>query len=214
MFNLNLDILYDNGKILCFAGRSGMSVSTYNMIQPFRPAEIYSLEDLQTKDASWFGQRQFIAITSDVSLKMSIVNFLTSQQAHFFTLVNKFHSISPTVKIGVGTYISGFNSIDVDNIEIGNHCIIGTHNTFGHNVSVEDYCQISHYNFINHCSLGKGSVVGTRSMIYSGTDKAINIPSFCNITSNSRILESLSQTGTYHSRKLMSELDSRTYRIL
>lgn len=214
MFNLNLDILHDNGKILCFAGHSSMSVSTYNMIQPFRSAEIYSFEDLQTKDALWFDKRQFIVITSDVSLKISIVDFLTKHQVHFFTLLNKLNSFSPKVKIGVGTYIATFNSLDVDDIEIGNHCLISTHNTFGHCVKIGNFCQVSHFNFLNHCTLGDGTMVGTQVFIHSKDKKTIDIPPFCNITSNSRILDSLDRSGTYHGRRLMSDQDSRTHRIL
>jgi UDP-3-O-[3-hydroxymyristoyl] glucosamine N-acyltransferase len=213
--DLNYNILYDNGKILCFAGLCRLSVTTYNMLRDHMTCEVCSVEDLQNKDADWFEQRQFIVISSDITFKMSTVDFLVKQQAHFFTLVSKFNSISPDVKIGVGTYIGPFNTFEVDEITIGNHCVICTHNTVGHNVQINDHCHVSHYIFVNHCVLGQGTIVGTQVLITpSNHNETIIIPPYCNITSNSRIVQSLESTGTYHGRRLMTKSDSRTNRIL
>ena len=211
---MSYKILHDNGNLLCFVGHSMMSRSTYNIVKEYRDTEICSHEDLDNKDSAWFQQRQFIVISSDVAGKIITIKRLEQHGVHFFSAVNQFNTISPTTIIGHGTYIGGFNSFDVDDIKIGNHVVICSHNTFGHDCCVGDFCHISHYSFFNQSNIGTGTVVGTQVLMCPPKNSSIEIAKYCNITSNSRITSSIIQSGTYHSRRLISPNDSRIERIL
>lgn len=211
----NYEILYDNGKILCFVGYSGLGKSCYELMASHRASELCSIEHVLAQDQSWINDRQFIVISSDVKFKQDCVTKL--QKVHFFSLVSKSNYFNPSVKIGQGTWISTFNTFEIGNVVIGDHCCIHTHNTFGHECTIGDYCNIGHWGFYGNCNIGTGTVIGIRVFL-TNTDTTsyapIQIPAYCNIMSESRITKDLAQAGTYcHTRKV-NELTSLQHRIL
>jgi carbonic anhydrase/acetyltransferase-like protein (isoleucine patch superfamily) len=192
-----------------------MSQCIYLFFKDYRDSIIISYEDLHDKDKDWYAKYQFIVVTSVVSKKIEIVNQLKIFDAHFFSLLHNYSTIGPDTKIGQGTLIFAFNSIDINDIVIGDHVIICTHNTLGHNCVVEDYCHIGHHSFLNWCNLGKGTVLGTRIEIMSNRiNERINIPEYCNIISHSLINESILESGTYYKSRKTSDQTSLTLRIL
>ena len=211
---MHYNIIHDNGQSLCFVGQSMMSGSTYNIVKEYRDAELVSIEDLEFKNSDWYLRHQFIVILSDIKTKIQVINYLQQKAVHFFSVVNHHNTISPTVKIGHGTYIGGFNSLDVDDIKVGDHVVICSHNTLGHFCSIENFCHISHYTFINHSTIGQGTVIGTQVIICPPKNNSIAIAEYCNITSNSRVTKNIDQSGTYYGTRMISNEDSQTYRIL
>jgi acetyltransferase-like isoleucine patch superfamily enzyme len=211
---MQYNIIHDNGQPLCFVGKSRLSSSIYNIVKDYREAQTVSFEDLKSKDLDWYSKHQFIVILSDVKAKIQIVNYLKQNSAHFFSLVNCYNTISSTAKIGYGTYIGGFNSLDIDDIEVGDHVSICTHNTLGHFCSIRNFCHVSHYTFINCAIVGQGTVIGTQVIICPPTHTFIEVAEYCNITSNSRITKNIDQPGTYYGTRMISNKDSQTSRIL
>ena len=211
-------LLHDNGKPLCFVGNNSMNKSIYLFFKDYRDSIIISYEDLHDKDKDWYAKYQFIVVTSVVPKKIEIVNQLKIFNAHFFSLLHNYSTIGPDTKIGQGTLILAFNSIDIVDINpivIGDHVIICTHNTLGHNCTINDFCHIGHYSFLNCCNIGIGSALGVRIDIVSKIGAEIlNIAEYSNIMSHSLVTESLLESGTYYKNRKISNQTSLTERML
>lgn len=211
----NYEILYDNNKILCFVGHSKISKSCYELMVAHRESEIWPIEHVLKQDETWLNSRQFIVISSDVKFKQNCVSKMTN--AHFFSLISKSNCFNPTVKIGHGTWISTFNSFEIGTIVIGDHCCVHTHNTFGHECTVGDYCNIGHWGFYSNCNIGQGTVMGIKVFLTTTdttSNKLIQIPPYCNIMSESRITKDILQPGTYYHSRKKNDLTSLQHRIL
>jgi carbonic anhydrase/acetyltransferase-like protein (isoleucine patch superfamily) len=212
---MTFKILHDNNLPLCFVGLGAMSKSFYSFFCNYRNSIIIGYEEVEQKSKEWLQQYQFIAITSDVRRKIKIVNTLTQSGVHFFSLLHNYSSVSPSFKCGHGTFIGAFNSFDVSDITVGNHAIISTHNTFGHELHIRDFCHIGHHSFLNFADIGQGSVLGSNvNIMQSELNQTVVIPEYCNIMSYSMITNSLPESGTYYKSRKISSDTSLTKRIL
>ena len=211
----NYEILHDNNKILCFVGHSELSESCYKLMAPYRAAEIWPIEYTLEQDQAWLDDRQFIVVSSNVKFKQQCVKQLGP--VHFFSLISKFNCFNVNTKIGQGTWISTFNSFEIGTVKVGNHCCIHTHNTFGHECVIGDYCNIGHWGFYSNCNIGQGTVIGVKVFLTTTdipSDKPIKIPPYCNIMSESRITRDIVQPGTYYHSRKINDFTSLQHRIL
>lgn len=212
---MSFNILHDNGKPLCFVGVGNMSKSIYSFFHDHNNSIIIGYEEVEQQSTEWLQQYQFIVITSDVALKMKMVDQLTKQGVHFFSLLHKYNAVSPSFKCGKGTLVCAFNSMDVGDIVVDDHVIVCTHNTFGHDLHIHDFCHVGHHSFLNHANIGQGSVLGINvDILPSEMNQTIVIPEYCNIMSYSMITNSLPDSGTYYKTKKVSPDTSLTKRML
>ena len=211
---MSFNIMHDSGLPLCFVGLGRMSQDLYSFFKTEKNNIIISYEDIILQNKEWFKTYQFIVITADISKKIAVVELLKLHKAHFFSLVHSSSYVCFDTKIGHGTIIMPFNCFSVRGIVIGNHVDIHTHNTFGHECVVDNYCHIGHHSFLNKCHIHQGTVLGTRiDIMAGGIDEYIHIAEFCNILSHSIITESLPDTGTYYKSKKINNQSSLQYRI-
>jgi UDP-3-O-[3-hydroxymyristoyl] glucosamine N-acyltransferase len=172
------------------------------------------VEQLQQQNKDWLSQYQYIMLGSDIALKISAVEYLDSQGVDWFSLIHDTsHTINPDVKIGRGTLVSSWVDLLCGVIDIGDHVILSSFIQFGHYVTLENFCHVSAYCFLNNTRIGQGTVIGLRSSIMNRTGTTI-IPNYTNILSGSTIYDSLSESGTYNGRRRIDDRTSLEHRIL
>ncbi|KAA1039303.1 acetyltransferase [Macrococcus equipercicus] len=83
----------------------------------------------------------FIAIGNN-SIRKKIIDELNINNERFISIVSVHAIVSPTVKLGYGSYI-GAGVIVNANTTIGNHTIINTNATIEHDCNIGDFCLIN-----------------------------------------------------------------------
>ena len=218
LMDYKYNILHDTGKPLCFVGHSTLNKSIYSELSRAREAQLINIEELEDKDQTWYDQYQFIVSTSDVAFKETIVQQLNSYKVDFFSIVHNSNVFFDSTIIGRGTFISAYNAtMPTDHVVIGNHVIIGTHCLFGHECVIEDFTHVSSYGYLGCCHIHRGSIIGLRTSIIASVQHIggiIHIPEYSNIMVDSRITESLKESGTYAGNRRVNNFTSREVRIL
>lgn len=206
-------VLHDNGKILCLIGNTEMSRRAKGLLSHTHEVELVRLEDTLNNSPTWFNQRQFLLVTSDINFRLATMNALEPRHLDWFSVVGQNNILHPKIKIGHGVFIGSFNDLSAENITIGDHSQISCYCQFGENVNIGQYGHVSGYTYINNCILGTGCIVGLRStLVNQGT--VINIPEYTNFLANSMVTKPILDSGTYYGNKKIDTRDSRTHRIL
>jgi acetyltransferase-like isoleucine patch superfamily enzyme len=206
-------ILYHHDKTLCVVTNSILATDLCFNLRDLTPEQV-SAETIDQCDQDWVRQRSFIVLTSDVKLKQKTVEKLQSHGANFFSAVNKKNRLGSSTKIGVGTWIDCYNqSLALDTVVIKDHCIISSFNLLGHGLALEDFCHISAHGFFSNCTIGQGSVIGTRSTVI-GDQQRINIAPYTNLLTGSTVTKNILVAGTYLGNRRFSNDTSLDQRIL
>ena len=213
---MNYQILHDNNKSMIFVGTGTMSISMCeSMVAQGHSAVALSIEEVIAQSASWANNHQFIVVGSDVKFKIMATDAIRNLGGSFFSIVHKYNIMHPTTVIGRGVYVAGFNSFAVKGIQIKDHVFISTHNTFGHYAVVDNYSHISSNCYISKSKIGQGVVVGSYALITNeNIDGYTDIVDYTNIKSQSRIVKSITKSGTYYGNRLVDEQNSLQLRIL
>lgn len=209
------NILYDQGKDLCFVGDTGLNRQCMDMLFD-RRCETVTTEELEEKNQEWFDNRQFISVTGDIIVKEKAVNVVSKKNGHFFSLVGKNNAIHPKTKIGVGSFINEYNDLLGESI-IGDHVIVSCFCQFGREVTIENFCHISSYVYINNCHISKGVAMGLRSCVlgpkFTETDTK-HIIDYCNLMANSVVTKNIDKPGTYFGNRFVNGMTRHEYRII
>lgn len=208
------NLFNDQDKQLCFVSLSSLSRQIAEEFKEYHASNI-AVEDLPADDASWYEDKQFIVVTSDVSLKKKAVAYIEQNQGTFFSVIHKNSEISHKTHIGHGTFVYAYTQTLPNEVAvIGNHCCIGSHVVVGHNVIMHDHCHISPQCYISNCVLNEGVVVGVQSRIMGQFNSKISVASYCNIFMNSTVTKNIEKSATYYNNKLVNHFTSLDHRIL
>ena len=207
-------VAHDQGKQLCFVGLGGMSRKIAEDFAQHH-AILVSVENLADKNSTWFDDKQFIVITSDVALQKKAVELIDSHKGNYFSLINKNTELSQQTRIGVGTFINVYAStLPNEYAYIGNHCTIGSYVCIANQVVIHDFCHVSPQCYINQCELYEGTVIGVQGKIAGQVNEKISIAPYSNIMMNSMISKTISRSGTYFNNRRVSDSTSLEDRIL
>lgn len=207
------NVLHDNGKILCLIGNTEMSRRAKGLLSHTHKVELVRLEDMLQHSPTWFSQRQFLLVTSDINFRLATMSSLGNLSLDWFSVVGQNNILHPDISIGQGVFIGSFNDLSAENITIDDHSQVSCYCQFGENVKVGKYGHISGYTYINNCILGTGCVVGLRSTLVN-QGSTVEIPEYTNFLANSMVTKPIAQSGTYYGNKRINSSDSRTHRIL
>ena len=207
-------VLYDQGRQLCFVGLGSMS---RQIAEDFKShnALIVSVEELDSKDSDWFANKKFIVITSDVALKKDAVAKIDRNNGSYFSLIHKNTEVSKQTHIGVGTFVYVYTqTLPNEKAFIGDHCFISSHCVIAHNVVIHHFCHLSPQCYINNCDLLEGAVVGVQAKIAGQVNQRISIAPYCNILMNSVITKNIEKSATYYNNRFVNNGTSLDHRIL
>ena len=207
---INYTIYHNHNLRICIIGNTSLSRRVRGYLEPDHEVDTISVEDLLTQSSDWISQRQFLFLTGNIKFKIHTLNLLEHLNLNWFSLVSDGNHIHPNTKIGKNVFIGSYNDLCSNNISIGDHCIISWFCQIGQNVTIDDYCHISGYSFLNCCILNPGCVLGLRCTILS-PDIIINIPSRTNFLIGSVVTKSISESGTYLGHRRVSKENSETY---
>lgn len=210
----NFKIHNTQNKIPCFVGHSSLTLSVYDNVKRYHTCENVSIEKIDQQNDSWFSDRAFIVITSDIAFKIQTIKYLEQKNVTFFSLIDISTHLGANTTIGHGCCVFSFNDMTVGHVSIGNHCIVGMHNVLSHDCIVEDYCHVGHYGFFSFCKIGVGTVFGIRTTMIGQLEGYINTADFCNFITGSTITKTVDKAGTYYGNRRLSTSTSLTKRIL
>lgn len=124
------------------------------------PPIISSVEEYIPQDDDVF----FCAL-GDCHYRRIYAEKILEKGGKFMSLVSPGSWVSPTAKIGVGAFISGWTSIS-DNVDIGDFTIIHSFVNIGHDVKIGMYNSIESYCFFGgHSQTGNDTTFHVRSSI-------------------------------------------------
>lgn len=185
----------------------------YQYWKQYRPSIQIDLEQAQQHDQSWFDQHQFICAVSNVGFKYFVVDQLKKFQPHYFSVLGEGNMFSNT-KIGNGTFIQNYNTAICNNINIGDHCTIGSYVNLSHETSVGNYCHVSAYSFMNYVNLEEGNLFATRCTVIGNPGQVINIVPKCNFMLGSVVTKDIAVSGTYFGNRRTGAGTSVDYKLL
>lgn len=205
-------VVHDKGKPVCLIGDTASARRTKAALAHSHTVEIARLEDVIDRSPVWYSQRQFLAITSDIELRLNIMSALQSRQLDWISVVGQHNVLHPDTKIGHGVFVGNFNDMSSENIAIGDHSHVSCYCQFAENVVIGEYCFVSGYTYINNCVLGTGCVIGLRSTICKLGSQTV-IPAYTNFLANSMVTKPILESATYFGNRKTDTRDSRSYRI-
>jgi UDP-3-O-[3-hydroxymyristoyl] glucosamine N-acyltransferase len=210
--NTQYDVMYDNGKPMCFVGHTKYNAMLYEYFKSKRDCCILRVEEI-TQDI--VDTCQFICAVSNVKFKKYAVDILAKFNPHYFTIIGNNNNFSK-VNIGQGTYIQHNNVAVCEEVVIGDHCTVTSFITLSHHAHIGDYSHISPYCFINFADIGVGTVLGLHTTVMGSGDplEIIKTPDYSNFLMRSEVKKSLPNTGTYYGHKYISSQPSIAYKIL
>ena len=194
-------ICHDNGKPLCFVGRTFHNSTLYRYFGTYRSCHAITVEELESQDSSWTQQYQFFCGVSNIAFKMRVKQAVDRLQSHCFSVVGDSTALGQNVQIGRGTLILNFNSI-YDDAVIGDFCTVTNYISISHDVTINDFCHISPYGYFCFSEIGQGCYTGLRTSVFGYPDAPIKISAYTNLLADSRITTSIDQPGTYHGRRI------------
>lgn len=211
--NHQYSLLHDNGQTLCFVGNTVYNHMLYNYWKHQRKCLQLTIEEVESYTQDWVDQHQFICAVSNVAFKRLVVEKLSQFNLHYFSIVGSYNSFN-NVTVGQGTFIQHYNDLAFGDGVVGDHCTLGTLNTFSHAVVVGNFCHVSAYCFLNYTTLQDGVVLPVRTTILGDPDRQIDIAENCNFMTGSTVTKSITETGTYFGNRRVSSESSVTYKIL
>ena len=206
------NILYDNGKTICFVGETYANQIIHNAFKDHRRCELIRSEALDGKTQDWYNDRQFFCTSSTLPFKEKVIATLDQFNVNYVSFVEKSTIVSDNVTIGYNTCIQSYCNL-FDGVSVGNHCHLVTYITLAHETIVENFCYICPYSYICFTTLGKGAVVGLRSSFVPVPPERFIIPEYTNFLMNSVVTKPVTATGTYYGNRRMSREDSLTNKI-
>ena len=198
-FSLDYDILYDNGKPLCFIGESYLNTELHNFFKSSRDSKILRYEDIP-KAQEWVDSHQFITTLANIKLKKLIIDQLAEFTPSYFSICGKKNHIGHGVDVGRGAFICDFNLI-LDNAVIGDHSIITTYTTLSHETNIESFCHIGPYTQVMFANVKTGCYISARTSIVGMKHNPLIITDHCNFLINSTITKNITISGTYYGNK-------------
>lgn len=114
----------------------------------------------------------------------------------FVSIISPQASISPSAKVGLGTFVGAFAYVGPD-AEVGNACIVNTHSIVGHDARISDFTHIGPRVCLSgHVELGTGVFVGAGANFNNGSyDQPLCVPDGVHIGMGCQITESIRQQG-------------------
>jgi hypothetical protein len=206
-------ILHDADRTLCFVGTTKYNDMLYQYWKQYRPSIQVNLEQIQQKDQEWFGQHQFMCAVSNVQFKYFVVEQLKKFCPHYFSVLGVGNMFLNT-NIGNGTFIQNYNTAICNNINIGDHCTLGSYINLSHNTNISNYCHISAYSFMNYCNIREGNLFATRCTVIGDPDRLIDVTPKCNFMLGSIVTKDVVMPGTYLGNRRTGEGTSVDYKLL
>jgi NDP-sugar pyrophosphorylase family protein len=200
-------------RTLCFVGTTAYNNMLYQYWKQHRPSIQIDLEQALQHDHAWFDQHQFICAVSNVRFKYFVVDQLKKFQPHYFSILGKGNMFSNT-KIGNGTVIQNYNTAICNNINIGDHCTLGSYINLSHETSIGNYCHISAYSFMNYANINEGNLFAIRSTVIGKPGQTINIVPKCNFMLGSVVTKDIVVSGTYFGNRCTGTGTSVDYKLL
>lgn len=205
--NLGFDILHDLGRDLCFVGDTYHNEILSRYFGKFRKVQHVSFEEAVNQSQQWIQQHQFMCAVSNIKFKKMVVEEISSLGGEFFSAVSTSSMIGNHVQVGKNTLINHFNTI-YDDTYIGNNCTLTNFLSISHEVRIDDFCHISPYVYLCFCEVMKGCYIGMRSSVFGYPENRITISEYINMLADSRLMQSLEISGTYHGRRLTDNRNS------
>jgi UDP-3-O-[3-hydroxymyristoyl] glucosamine N-acyltransferase len=199
-------ICHDNGKPLCFVGRTFHNSTLHRYFGAHRYCHAITVEELERQDTAWAQKYQFFCGVSNISFKMRVKQAVDRVQGHCFSVIGDTNAMGQNVQIGKGTLILNFNSI-YDNTVIGDFCTITNFISISHDVTINNFCHIAHYSYFSFSEIGQGCYTGLRTSVFGYPETPIKVSAYTNLLADSRVTASIDQPGTYYGRRMS---DSKT----
>lgn len=165
-----------------------------------------TLEEAASKDQSWFDTHQLFSGGSNIKFKITVDQTLASYNPQYVSIVASNSVISDNVDLGYNVFVDNFAYLQHD-IKIADHTSITYRSTIGHHTSIGKYCHISPNTSTNNTSISEGCFIGSHVWTFSA-EKHLNVAAYSNVYAKSRILRSITQSGTYKDNKLISKKTS------
>ena len=213
MMPRRFNILHDDGRDICIVGKSYVNKMVFDIVKSQRKILLLTFEECQQQPISFFEDHQFFSTSSTMSFKKTMIDWLSTKDASFISLVDSSSVIDHDVTIGRNTVILDHNSL-MPGITIGNHCHVVNHAHIVHETSISDFCYICGYCYLCFTHLGTGSVVGLRSSFVPKPPIKLDIPPWTNFLLNSAVNRSINQPGTYFGNRKINDQTSLTYSIM
>ena len=208
---LDFDVIYDNGKILCFVGIGFTNTTLSHFFGSQRSTELWKFEDIPL-DPAWYQQRQFMVSSSNLGFKKQTVQHISALGGEFFSVVAGDNHIGYDVKIGRGSVVKDYNTL-LDGATVGNHTTITHYVTMSHESSIGDYCHIGPYTYTVYSDIGSLNYVGIRSSFLGNANKNITVVDGCNFIIGSQVTKAVLDSGTYHGNRRLDQRGSLDHRI-
>lgn len=198
--NLGFNIMHDHGKDLCFVGDTYHNEILCRYFGRVRSVVKMRLEQVLQQSPQWIDQHQFFCAVSNVSFSIKVADAIAGIGGDFFSVYSDSAMIGDNVQIGKNTLINHFNVIYNDN-SIGSHCTLANYISVSHDVNIGDYGHVSSYTYLCFCDIEPGCYLGLRSSVFGYPDNRIRIPQFTNLLADSRLMQSLPESGTFQGRR-------------
>lgn len=211
--DLEYQILHDRSLPMAFIGDTFHNHTLYDYFQSRRSCEHISLEQALERDDDWYYSTQIMAAVTNVGFKRQLAESLRQRPTQWFSVVSTNTVLHHRVKVGHNTLINSYN-VFYDDCKIGDHCTLTNYVMLSHEVSIGDMCHISPFTYLCYTELKSGVVVGVRSSFPGKPNDPITIAPWTNILMDSRVTQSISDTGTYYGNRRQSNDSSIDVKIL
>lgn len=205
--NCKYQVLHDSRKSLCFVGNTHYNKLLHNYFSTQRGCTLLTLEELEQQSSQWIQQHQFMSIASHCDFKYRAKTLLAQFNVTYFSVMAETAVIGHNVNIGYNTLIDQY-SIIWDNVGIGDHCSVASYVNVAHGTVLDECCQVGPQCILNFTHCNPGVYIGARTNSFGHAHAAIDIVSYTNVTSDSRVLNSITEPGTYHSNRKINESNS------
>ena len=210
---LDYDILHDRGLPMVFVGDTFHNHTLYSYFRDRRPCEHISLEQAMERDDAWFQQHQIMAVVTNVSFKKTLGEALGARPVQWFSVVSTNTVLHHSVSVGVNTLINSYN-VFYDDCVIGSHCTLTNYVMLSHNVVVGDMCHVGPFTYLCFAELKQGVVLGLRSSLPGKPNNVITVAPWTNIMMESRLTQSIDESGTYFGNRCVNKNTSLIEKIL
>lgn len=209
----NFEIMHDDGRDVCIVGKSYVNKMAFDIVKSQRKIVLLTFEECQQQPISFFQDHQFFSTSSTISFKKHMIDWLSTRDVSFISLIESSSVIDHAVKIGRNTVILDNNSL-MPGVTIGNHCHVVNCVTIAHETSISDFCHICGYSYLCFTNLGAGSVVGLRSSFVPKPPMTLDVPPWTNFLLNSAVNRPIATPGTYFGNRKINDETSLTYNFM
>lgn len=206
-------IIHDVERVLCFIGDTWHNHTQYNYWSSRRPSEIISLEEAMSQNQSWWDQRQFMCAVTNINFKKQVVESTLQFDPKWFSVIDDSSEIHSDVVVGKNTLVNFFNCIYSGNT-LGDHVTVTNYVQLSHSVHIGDMCHVGPYSYLCFTTLCSGVCVGLRSSFPGKPNAPITVADWCNITMDSRVTKSITNTGTWYNNRKINNFSSLDVKIL